>query len=152
MKIFAVLALAVCLSGCPANSYHTAVVAEHDFTTALQSFQQAEIAEAASGRIAPAEHQRIEAAVGQIASSAQVLVTALQSSATNTTVQADFTTISNALNSLMVDGVFNVKNAQSQALLTTLVKSIQAILQNIGSVLSIQTSTPITPAVPKGGI
>lgn len=144
MKIFAVIALAVCLAGCPKSAYHSAVVGEHDFTTALQSFQQAELAEYTSGRIAQDEHQRIEGAVAQIATGTQVLVTALQSGATNVTVQQDFTTISNSLNALMVNGVFSVKNPQSQNLLAVLVKSIQAILQNVGSILSVQTVTPIS--------
>jgi hypothetical protein len=144
MRILAVLVLAVSLTGCPSSAYHSAVVAEHDFTTALQSFQQAELAEHTNGRIDLAEHQRIESAVEKIATSTQVLVTALQAGANNVTVQQDFTAIGNALNTLQVDGVFNVKNAQSQNLLATLVKSIQAILQNIGSILSVQTVTPIT--------
>jgi hypothetical protein len=129
---------------CSSSAYHSAVVAEHDLTSALQSFQQAELAEHTNGRIAQDEHQRIEAGIGQVATAAQVLVTALQAGASTATVQGDFTAIGNALNALMVDGVFNVKNAQSQNLLATFVKSIQAILQNIGSILSVQTVTPIT--------
>jgi hypothetical protein len=144
LNFFAIPILVICLAGCPSTAYHSAVVAEHDFVTALQSFQQAELAEHTNGRIDLAEHQRIESAVEKIATSTQVLVTALQAGANNVTVQQDFTAIGNALNTLQVDGVFNVKNAQSQNLLATLVKSIQAILQNIGSILSVQTVTPIT--------
>jgi hypothetical protein len=144
LNFFAIPILVICLAGCPSTAYHSAVVAEHDFVTALQSFQQAELAEYTNGRIDPAEHQRIEAGVEKIATSTQVLVTALQAGANNVTVQQDFTAIGNAVNTLQVDGVFNVKNAQSQNLLATLVKSIQAILQNIGSILSVQTVTPIT--------
>jgi predicted transcriptional regulator YheO len=144
LNFFAIPILVICLAGCPSTAYHSAVVAEHDFVTALQSFQQAELAEHTNGRIDLAEHQRIEAAVEKIATSTQVLVTALQAGANNVTVQQDFTAIGNAVNTLQVDGVFNVKNAQSQNLLATLVKSIQAILQNIGSILSVQTVTPIT--------
>jgi Skp family chaperone for outer membrane proteins len=152
MKILAVLVLAVSLAGCPSTAYHSAVVAEHDFTSSLQAFQQAELAEHTNGRIDPAEHVRIEGAVEKIANAAQVLVAALQSGANNITIQQDFTSIENALNALMVDGVFNVKNPQSQNLLAALTKSIQAILQNIASYLSVQTTTPITTVGPKGGI
>lgn len=147
MKRFAVLAvplLAVCLAGCPKGAYHDAIVAEHQFTTVLQGFQQAELAEHTGGRIDQQEHQRIEAAVEKIALAEQVLVQALQSGANNITVQQDFTTAANALNALMVDGVFNVKNTNSQNLLAVSVKSLQDLLKNVGSLLSMQTVTPIT--------
>jgi hypothetical protein len=148
LAIIATFALATMLTGCPSTAYHSAVVAEHDFTSALQAFQQAELAEHTNGRIDATEHVRIEGAIEKIGNASQVLVTALQSGANNTTIQQDFTSIENALNALMVDGVFNVKNAQSQNLLAALTKSIQAILQNIASVLAVQTTTPITQVGP----
>lgn len=156
MKRLAVLAvplLAVCLAGCPKGPYHDAVVAEHDFKSAVQAFQQSELAEHTNGRIDTAEHERIEAGIEKVGLAAQVLVNSLQAGASNITVQQNFTTISNSLDSLVVSGVFGVKNAQSQNLLSTLVKAIQAILQNIGSLLSVQQTVPITsvPAA-KGAI
>lgn len=143
-KLIAVLIVAIALAGCPSSAYHSAVVAEHDFKSSVQAFQQAELAEHTNGRIDQAEHQRIEGAIEKIGLASETLVGALQAGASTTTVQGDFTAVSNALNALMVDGVFNVKNPQSQNLLATLTKTIQAILQNVGSILAVQTTAPIT--------
>jgi len=138
--------LALYMAGCPQSAYHSAVVAEHDFSAALQAFQQAEMAEHTNGRIDQAEHQRLEAGIEKVALGALALVDSLQKGASNTTVQQNFTSISNLLNALVVDGVFGVKNPQSQNLLSTLIKTIQAILQNVGSLLSVQQTVPITKA------
>jgi hypothetical protein len=148
LAVIVTFALAVTLAGCPTKGpYHDAVTAEHDFTTVLSNFQKAEMAEHTNGRIDAAEHQKLEAGVEKVGNVAQVLVAGLQANAGTVTIQGEFTAIENALNSLVVDGVFSVKNAQSQNLLAILVKSIQDILQNIGLSLSVQTTTPIT-AVP----
>lgn len=144
LAVLAVLILAVYAAGCPKGPYHDAVVAEHDFTASLQAFQQAEMAEHTNGRIDDAEHRRLEAGIEKVALGAQNLVISLQKGASNITIQQNFTTVGDLLNSLVVDGVFGVKNAQSQNLLSTLIKTIQAILQNVGSLLSLQQPVPIT--------
>jgi len=144
LACIAVFALAIAMTGCPKGPYHDAVVAEHDFTSALQAFQQAEMAEHTNGRIDQAEHQRLEGGIEKLALGAQNLVIALQKGSSNITIQQNFTTVSDLLNALVVDGVFGVKNAQSQNLLSTLIKTVQAILQNVGSLLSVQQTVPIT--------
>ena len=141
MRILPVLLLAVALSGCPKTAYHDAVVAEHDFKLGVQSFQQAEMVEFQAGRIDAAEHQKLEGGIAQIGTAAQTLVTALQGGAVNTTVQQDFATVSAAVTTLLNDGVLGIKNPTSQALLKTLIQTIQAILANVGSLLSTPTTT-----------
>lgn len=146
LSVLAVPLLAVCLAGCPKGAYHDAVVAEHNFTTVLQNLQQAELAEHTNGRIDLVEHQRLEGAIGKAALTAQALVSALQAGADNTTIQQDFTTVANTLNALQVDGVFGVKNPQSQNLLALLVKTLQDILTNVGNLLAVQQTVPIQKA------
>ena len=133
-----VLIMALALSGCPGTAYHKAVVAEHDFTTALKSFQQAEMVEAQSGRIDAIEHQKLEAGVETVANAAQVLVASLQSGAANATIEQNFATVSQALNDLMAAGI-GIKNPTSQALVKASLQTAQAILANVSTLLHTQT-------------
>jgi len=144
MKLFAVLALsAVMMVGCPSSKYHDAVIAEHDFKLAVASFQQAEIQEHTAGRIDDAEHQKIEAAIEKVGNAGQTLVTSLQGGVANTTVQQNFATVGVALNNLLDTGVLGIKNANSQALLKTLIQTIKAILDNVGSLLAAPTTSTV---------
>jgi len=136
----AVLALALVAGGCPKSAYHSAVVAEHQFTTVLKSFQQAELVEHQNGRIDDAEHKVLEAGIEKVATAAQVLVTSLQAGAANTTVQQNFATVSQAVNDLMAQGIA-VKNPTSQALVKAVLQSAQAILTNVQQLLSAQPAT-----------
>jgi hypothetical protein len=145
MRIIATLVFAVVLIGCPAKGpYHDAVVAEHDFKTGVASFQQAEIKEFQAGRIDAATHQKLESGIEKVGLAGQTLVTALQSGAANATVQADFTTVSAALLDLLNNGVLGIKDPTSQALLKTIVQTAQAILSNVGSLLSVPVTAPVT--------
>lgn len=141
--ITATLALTFALSGCPSTQYHKAVVAEHDFKLAVQSFQQAEIVEFQSGRIDQDEHQRLEAAVEKVAHAGQTLTTSLQAGAMNTTVLQNFQTLSDALTDLQNSGVLGIKNPQSQQLLKVTVQTAQAILSNVATLLSAPTTTTL---------
>lgn len=149
MKLMAVLLLSITLwaSGCPPKgAYHDAVTAEHDFAQVVQHFQQAEIQEHTDGRIDDATHQKIEAGVEKVGLAAQTLVTSLQSGASNTTVKQNFDTVAAALNTLLDDGVLGIKNPNSVLLLKTLISTAQAILKNVGSLLSIQPTVTISQA------
>jgi hypothetical protein len=146
-KVVPVLLLALALSGCPAGStYHSAVVAEHDFKTGVAAFQKAEMVEFQNGRIDQAEHQKIEAGVEKIGLAAQVLVKSLQGGAANTTVQQNFATVEAAITDLLNNGVLGVKNAQSQQLLRLAIQTASDILVNVGQLLAAPTTTA-TPAV-----
>lgn len=131
-------------SGCPKGAYHDAVVAEHQFKTLTQAFQKAEITEFNNGRIDPAEHKAIEQGIEQVGLTAQVLVTSLQNGASNTTVQANFATVSAALTDLLNNGVLHIKNQTSQDILKVSLVGLKAILANVGQLLSMQTSTTTT--------
>lgn len=130
--------------GCPKGAYHDAVVAEHQFKSVTQAFQQAEIKEAGNGRIDPAEHKAIEQGIEQVGLTAQVLVTSLQNGASNATVKDNFATVSAALTDLLNNGVLHLKNQTSKDILTTSIAAVRAILDNVGQLLSMQTSTTTT--------
>lgn len=149
--IIPLVAVALVLSGCPKTAYHDAVVAEHDFKLGVQSFQQAELAEFQAGRISQAEHQTLENGIAQVGTAAQTLVTALQGGVVNTTVQQDFATVSTAITTLLNDGVLGLKNPTSQALLKTILQTAQAILANVGTLLS-QPATATAAVATKGGL
>lgn len=131
-RYLALVPLVLMLSGCPKGTpYHDAVVAEHQFKTIVQSFQQAEVIEFQNGRISPAEHAQLEAGVAKVAQAGIVLTTAMQQGALNSDVNTDISALSAALTSLLNDGVLGVKNAQSVAALSAIVKTAQAIVQNV---------------------
>ncbi len=144
MRVLPVLLLALALSGCPKGAYHDAVVAEHDFKLGVSSFQQAEMQEFTAGRIDAAEHQKLEAGIEKVGLASQTLVASLQGGVANTTVQQNFATVGVALNSLLDDGVLGVENANSVTLLKTLIQTVQAILANVGTLLSQPTTTTTT--------
>lgn len=131
-RYLALVPLVFLLSGCPKGTpYHDAVVAEHQFKTIVQSFQQAEGIEFQNGRISAAEHAQLEAGVAKVAQAGIVLTTAMQQGALNSDVNTDISALSAALTSLLNDGVLGVKNPQSVAALSAIVKTAQAIVQNV---------------------
>jgi hypothetical protein len=141
--IAVVLMLGMFVAGCPKGAYHDAVVAEHDMKSGVAAFQQAEMQEYQAGRIDLATHQQLEAGVEKVGLAAQVLVSSLQAGAANTTVQQNFDTMGQAVNDLLANGVLGVKDTTSKQVLKTLIETIQAILKNIGSLLSVQTTTTV---------
>ena len=141
-RAFCTLVLSVFLCGCPKSAYHDAVVAEHDFTVGLAAVQQAEMTEFQSGRIDAVEHQKLEAGIGQLAQAGQVLNGALTTNAANTTILADFSGVTAALQALLDNGVLGVKNATSKQVLTVALQTINATLKNVGVLLATPTSAP----------
>lgn len=149
LALAAILSITIAFaSGCPKGAYHDAVVAEHQFTTTLDSFQQAEAIEAANGRIDPATHKLLAAGIEKAALAGQTLVSSLQSGAANTTVQQNFATVSAAVSDLLNNGVLGIKNETSRGILQVSLKAVQAILANVGKLLSAPTTTNLT--APKG--
>lgn len=134
-KYLALVPLVFLLSGCPQSAYHTAVVAEHDFSTALDGFHTGELAEFNAGNISPAEHALIEQKVVVVAKATQALVTALQSGAANATALADVNTAITALQDLQNSGVSPIKNVNSAKTLQLVLTTAQAILQNVATLI-----------------
>ena len=137
----AMLVATLLLYGCPKGSaYHDAVIVEHQAKSVVQAFQQAEIIEFNAGRIGADEHRAIEAQVEKLAIAGQALTTALQSSATQTTVLGDLQVLTQAVGDLGNTGVLGIKNEQSKAALTAAVNAIKAVLQNLQVILSAPTT------------
>jgi outer membrane lipoprotein SlyB len=144
--VVVVLVMALGLAGCPKNSYHDAVVAEHDAKTVVAAFQQAEIVEFHAGRIDIAEHQRLEDGIGKVGLAGVALTSALQQGASTTTALADFNLLAQAVGDLNSQGVLGIKNPQSQAALAAGIKSIQAVLANVQILLAQPTTETLTGA------
>lgn len=136
--------LAVFCSGCPKGTYHDVVVVEHQFSTTLKAFQDAENKEFQSGRVDPNEHKAIGAGEEKVGKATQVLVQSLQSGALNTTVQQNYQTLEVALTSLLNDGVLGVKNDTSKQLLQLGLQTASDILNNAGLMLAAPKTATIT--------
>ena len=120
---------------CTGSQIHKATVAEHDFKTAVQGFQNVEIAEFQAGHISAAEHQTLETGIAQIANGGSTLVTLLQNSnGAGALTQID--NIDAALQSLLANGVLHVKNQTTAANLQIALQAVQAIVTNIQTLLS----------------
>jgi PBP1b-binding outer membrane lipoprotein LpoB len=131
-KLISVLLVTVMLSGCAARGpYHAAVVIEHDTKTIVQAFQQAEMVEFNAGRISVAEHQALESGIEKVALAGQTVTLALQQGAAQTTALGDVSVLTQAVSDLNTNGVLSVKNAQAQAVLTTALNAIKALLANL---------------------
>jgi hypothetical protein len=143
LLICTLAALPFVLGGCPSSAYHGAVVAEHDFTTALDGFHTGELAEYQAGNISPAEHTVIDQKVTTVAKAAQALVTALQSGAANATALADVNTAITALQDLQASGVSPIKNQNSAKTLNLVLNTASAILQNVETLIQSGQLAPV---------
>jgi hypothetical protein len=144
-RVFAVLLILLAFSGCAARGpYHAAVVVEHDTKTIVQAFQQAELAEFSAGRISAAEHQALEGGIEKVALAGQTVTAALQAGAAQTTALGDVAVLAQAVSDLNANGVLAIKNAQAQAVLTTALNAVKALLANLQTeVGATQTATGV---------
>lgn len=131
------------LAGCAGRGpYHAAVVIEHDSVTIVKALQQAEMDEFNAGHISVAEHQNLEALIGKVGSAGQTVTLALQQGATQTTALVDVGVLEQAVSDLNTNGVLSVKNPQAQAVLTTALNAVKALLTNLkNEVGAAQTTT-----------
>ena len=146
-RLIVVLLVAVCLAGCAGRGpYHAAVVIEHDAVTIVKAFQQAEMDEFNAGHVSLAEHQNLEGLIEKVGLGGQTVNQALQSGASQQTVLSAIGIMVQAVSDLNTNGVLGVKNAQSQAVLTTALNAIKALLENLKTeVGATQTLTGAKP-------
>lgn len=131
MKLLLALVLALSFAGCAARGpYHAAVIVEHDASSVVKAFQQAEMAEFQAGRISAAEHQKLEAGIEKVALAGVALNNALQAGVP-ASVTGSLATFTQAVSDLNASGVLGVKNQQSQAVLTTSINTLNAIIANL---------------------
>lgn len=127
----------VLLSGfiCTGSQIHKATVAEHDFKSAVQGFQNAEIAEFNAGHIDPTLHAQMQEIILKVAQGGVAITTLLQQSNTAGALQ-QITNIDTQLQTLLQNGVLAIKNPTTVTSLQTALLAVQAIVTNIQTALS----------------
>jgi hypothetical protein len=131
--------------GCSGTNYHRLVVAEHDFKSTVQAFQDAEIAEFQSGVIDPQLHIKMQNGILQVAQGGQALSKLIQQNASPQTIQAQLNNIYGLLDTLLSEGVLHVTNPKSKATLELALDGIKALVTNVLTLLPTPTVPP-TPA------
>lgn len=117
------------------SKYHTAVVVEHDFVTAVTAFQQGETALYQNGTVSQAEHVAIETKIAAVASAGQQLNSLLAANATPQAITTQIQLVVAAVSDLNTNGVLQIKNPSSQATLSTALKVISDIVANISATI-----------------
>lgn len=120
------------------SAYHDTVVAEHDFSLVVKNFQDAEIAAAHAGQIPPATHKLIESKIEKVGLASEALVKALQSGAAKPTVLGALQAVVDAVSDLQANGVLPLTNQTAKDTLTAAIGAINALLQNIGTMINAQ--------------
>ena len=147
-KMFPALLLSVVLlAGCAGRGpYHAAVVIEHDAVTIVGAFQRAETDEFNASHESLEEHQKLEGLIEKVGLAGQTVNHALQAGESQQTVLGDIKIMVQAVSDLNTNGILGVKNAQAQAVLTTALNAIKALLQNLQTeVGAAQTTTGAKP-------
>lgn len=131
--------------GCSSTNYHKMVVAEHDFKSTVQAFQDAEIAEFQAGFVDAQTHLKIQSGIINVAQGGQALATLIQQNASPQSIQAQVNTLYGFLDTLNSDGLLYVKNPKSKATLEIALDSVKAIVTNILTLLPQPTAPPPAP-------
>jgi hypothetical protein len=119
---------------CTGSQIHKATLAEHDFKTAVQGFQNVEIAEFNSGNIDPATHLQIETWIAQIASGGATLAGLIQKSDAAGAL-AEVNAINGTIQNLLTQGVLHVKNPKTLAELQVALQAVQAVVTSVQTIL-----------------
>ena len=120
---------------CSSSQIHKATVAEHDFKTAVQGFQNAAIAETNAGNISSATNSTIHTYIEKIAQGGVALTTLIQQNNTSGALQ-EINTIDTLIQGLLANGVLQIKNPTTMSNLQTALLAIQAIVTNVQTALS----------------
>lgn len=130
-RLLLVLPLVAWMSmGVSCNKYHDATVVEHNFTIALQAFQQSRMALLQQGEISAAENVQLQGYEKKILLADQAAVTAMNSSAAATTAQAQVQIVVDTITDLQTNGLTGLKNPTSVQILKTALLAADAIAQN----------------------
>jgi len=133
-----------------ACNYHTAVVAEHDFTSAIKAFQQAETNEFQAGNIDASTHQAMEQGILSVAEGGQQLAALLQKNASKQSVINEILLVDTALANLNANGVLYVKTPTTQRNLAIAFTAMHDILANFSTLYG--TTLPVTITVTGGAL
>ena len=131
MKVLAVVALALALTGCPqGTTVHKVTVIQHEFKATVQGFQDVDLAEFQAEAYDLALHARIEEGIQKVAQGGADLDTALAAGASNATIKVKLDAIYGFLDSILNDGVSGVKNVATKGKLEVALEGIKAIVAN----------------------
>ena len=150
MKLTSRKILAICLliplmtltmgfPGCKGTTTHKLTVAEHDFKSVVQAFEDAEIAEYQAGGVSPDLHQKMQNGVVSLSVAGKELATMIQTNASPVTIQTEVNAIYAILDDLLNNGVLRIVNPKSKANLELALNGIKAVVN------------PILVAVSNGG-
>jgi len=118
-------------SGCPKGSVtHKVTVAQHNFRSAVEALQNAEVAEHDKGFVPDDFHIKMQEIIEKIALAGKDLDNQLATGAGTATIKVKLDAIYTLLDSLNNDGIFGVKNVGAKATLEIALDAIKAIVDN----------------------
>jgi hypothetical protein len=119
-------------SGCAAwktgTLTHKVTASQHSFKSAVQGFQDAEIAEHEKGFVPNDLHIQMQGVIQKVALAGVDLDGALAANATSATIKAKLDGIYTLLDSLESQGILGVKNANSKAILEIALNQVKTII------------------------
>jgi hypothetical protein len=115
---------------CTGSQLHKATIAEHDFKTTVQGFQNAEIAEFQAGHIDAALHQQIQSWILQVAEGGLALTKLIQSS-NGAGALAEVNNINVTIQTLLNQGVLQIKNPTTVTMLETALLAVQTVITQV---------------------
>jgi hypothetical protein len=127
-----VVIVALWASGCAAMNSgtltHKVTASQHTFKSAVQGFQDAEIAEHDKGFVPNDLHVQMQNVIQKVAMAGVDLDGALAANATSATIKAKLDNIYVLLDTLSTQGIFGIKNANSKAILEIALNQVKTIL------------------------
>lgn len=128
-SIIITIAVVFVLAGCPKGSMtHKVTASQHTFKSAVQAFQDAEIAEHDKGFVSTELHLEIQAGIQKVALAGVDLDQALQSGASAQTLKAKLDATYTMLDSINKQGLIPIANAATRATLEIALDSVKAIV------------------------
>ena len=119
-------------SGCATRgtAVHKVTVAQHSLLSVVGAFEDAESAEFAKGFVPVDLHLKMQGGIQKLALAMKDLDSALAANASASTIKARLDNIYTLLDSLNSDGVLQVKNATSKAMLEVALDAIKTLIDN----------------------
>lgn len=138
LRKLATVAMAVSLSmgmaGCPklfqGSASHKVTAAQHSFKSAVQAFQDAEIAEYQKGFVPLEYHVKIQMGIKKVALGGVDIDNSLIAGLSGAGLKAKLDALYQLVDSLNTDGLVGVSNPTSKAALEVALDAIKAIVDN----------------------
>ena len=112
------------------TTVHKVTAAQHSLLSVVGAFEDAESAEFAKGFVPGDLHLKMQGGIQKLALAMKDLDSALAANASAPTIKARLDNIYTLLDSLNSDGVLQVKNATSKAMLEVALDAIKTLIDN----------------------